>query len=128
MNLLLDTHTFIWYLEGHQELSKTCQNLIEERSNINFVSIASFWEIAIKLSIGGKLELSKPFEQLNQFAWDNNITILPIRFDHTTVVKSLPFYHKDPFDRIIIAQAIVDEMPILSRDGYFDSYSINRLW
>jgi PIN domain nuclease of toxin-antitoxin system len=128
VNLLLDTHTLIWYLEGNQELSQTCQHLIEERSNINFVSIASFWEIAIKLSIGGKLELSKPFEQLNQIAWDNNITVLPIRFDHTTAVKSLPFHHKDPFDRIIIAQAIVDNMPILSRDGHFDSYPISRLW
>lgn len=128
MNLLLDTHTLIWYLEGNQELSQTCQNLIEERSNTNFVSIASFWEIAIKLSIGGKLELSKPFEQLNQLVWENNITVLPIRFDHTSIVKSLPFHHKDPFDRIIIAQAIVDDMPILSRDGYFDAYPIRRLW
>lgn len=92
------------------------------------MSIASFREIAIKLSIGGKLELSKPFEQLNQLVWENNITVLPIRFDHTTVVKSLPFYHKDPFDRIIIAQAIIDDMPILSRDGYFDAYPIHRLW
>ncbi|QMW00521.1 type II toxin-antitoxin system VapC family toxin [Spirosoma foliorum] len=128
MNLLLDTHTLIWYLEGNAELSQACQNLIENPGNNNFVSIASFWEIAIKLSIGGKLELSKPFEQLYQLAWENNITVLPIRFDHTTTVKSLPFNHKDPFDRIIISQAIVDNMPVLSRDGHFDAYAIRRLW
>lgn len=115
-------------MEGSQELSQTCQNLIENPANNNFVSIASFWEIAIKLSIGSKLELSKPFEQLNQLAWENNITVLPIRFDHTTIVRSLPFHHKDPFDRIIISQAIVDDMLVLSRDGYFDAYAIRRLW
>ena len=91
MNLLLDTHTLIWYLEGSRELSQTSQKLIEDPGNINFVSIASFWEIAIKLSIGGKIELSQPFEKLNQLAWENNISIISIRFDHTTVIKSLHF-------------------------------------
>ncbi len=128
MNLLLDTHTLIWYLEGSQELSQTSQNLIDDAGNTNFVSVASFWEIAIKLSIGGKIELSQPFEKLSQLAWENSITILPIRFDHTTIVKSLPFHHKDPFDRIIIAQSIWDDMPIVSRDGHFDAYDIRRLW
>jgi PIN domain nuclease of toxin-antitoxin system len=74
VNLSLDTHALSWYLEGSHELSQTSQQLIEERSNTNFVSIASFWEIAINLSIGGKLELSKPFEQLNQLVWENNIS------------------------------------------------------
>ncbi|MBD2753628.1 type II toxin-antitoxin system VapC family toxin [Spirosoma validum] len=128
MNLLLDTHTLIWYLEGNLQLSQTCQNLIENPSNTNFVSIASFWEIAIKLSISGKLELSQPFDQLNRIVWENNITTLPIRFEHTALVRSLPFYHKDPFDRIIIAQSILDDMAVLSRDGHFDAYSIRRFW
>lgn len=128
MNLLLDTHTFIWYLEGSSELSETSRDLIENPDNTNFISIASFGEIAIKLSIGGKLELAKPFEKLNQFAWENNITVLPIRFPHTALVRTLPFYHKDPFDRIIIAQSIVEEMSILSRDSHFDAYSVHRVW
>ncbi len=128
MNLLLDTHTLIWYLEGSQELSQPCRSMIEDSANTNFVSIASYWEIAIKLSLVGKIELSQPFEQLHQIAWANNITTLPIRFDHTTVVKSLPFHHKDPFDRIIIAQAIVENMPVLSRDSHFASYPIRLIW
>ncbi|GAB4022933.1 type II toxin-antitoxin system VapC family toxin [Spirosoma koreense] len=128
MNLLLDTHTLIWYLEGDPQLSQTCRTLIEDAGNANFVSIASFWEIAIKLSIGGKLDLSQSFEQLNRIVWENNITTLPVRFDHTVVIRSLPFHHKDPFDRIIIAQSIVDEMALLSRDGHFDAYSIRRFW
>lgn len=128
MNLLLDTHTLIWYLEGNQDLSQTCRTMIEDSGNTNFVSIASFWEIAIKLSLNGKIELSQPFEHLNQIVWDNNITTLPVRFEHTVFVRSLPFYHKDPFDRIIIAQSITDTMPLLSRDSNFDSYSIHHIW
>lgn len=128
MNLLLDTHTLIWYLEGSDELSQTSRSLIENSANINFVSIASFWEIAVKLSISGKLELSVPFEKLSELVWQNNISILPIQISHTVAVRSLPFHHKDPFDRIIIAQAIVDDMLIVSRDGHFTSYPIRIAW
>lgn len=128
MNLLLDTHTLIWYLDGDAQLSNTCQSYIEDSANVNFVSIASFWEIAIKLSLGGKLGLSVPFEQLHQLVWQNNISILPIRFTHTAVVRSLPFHHKDPFDRLIIGQAMVEGMTILSRDGHFPVYGIPTVW
>ena len=128
MNLLLDTHTLIWYLEGDEQLSETCRTHIDDPLNINFISIASFWEIAIKLSIGGKLELSSSLEQLNQLVWQNNIAILPIQVGHTVVIRSLPFYHKDPFDRIIIAQAIVEDMTLLSRDGHFRSYPVRVVW
>lgn len=128
MNVLLDTHALIWYLEGNEALSETCRNIIEDPRNTNFVSITSFWEIAIKLSIGGKIGLSQPFVKLNQIAWENNITTLPVRFDHIVLLEQLPFHHKDPFDRMIIAQSIVEGMPILSRDGHFDKYPIRRIW
>ena len=86
MNLLLDTHVLIWYLEGNQELSINCRTAIEDSTNTNFVSIASFWEISIKLSIGNKLELSVPFDRLSQLTWQNNISVLPIHISHTSVV------------------------------------------
>jgi len=128
VKILLDTHTLIWYLEGNEELSQTCRNVIEDPDNANYVSIVSFWEIAIKLSIGGKIGLSQPFAQLNQVVWANNITILPVRFEHTAFIEQLPFHHKDPFDRMIIAQSIVENMPVLSRDGNFDKYPVQRIW
>jgi len=90
--------------------------------------MASFWEIAIKLSVIGKLELAVPFEQLSQLVWQNNISILPIQVDHTIVVRSLPFYHKDPFDRPVIAQAMVEDMIVLSRDGHFAPYPVQVVW
>jgi PIN domain nuclease of toxin-antitoxin system len=128
VNLLLDTHVLIWYLEGSQELSINCRSAIEDPTNTNFVSIASFWEISIKLSIGNKLELSVPFDHLSQLTWQNNIGVLPIHISHTSVVKSLEFHHKDPFDRLIIAQAIVENMVVLSRDKHFSSYPIRVVW
>ena len=128
MKLLLDTHILIWYLEGNQELSINRRAAIEDSANTNFVSIASFWEIAIKLSIAGKLELSVPFDQLSQLIWQNNISVLPIHVSHTSVIRSLPSHHKDPFDRLIIAQAMVENMAVLSRDKHFSSYPVQVLW
>ncbi|SOD99575.1 type II toxin-antitoxin system VapC family toxin [Spirosoma fluviale] len=128
MNLLLDTHTLIWYLEGSQELSVNCRIAIENPTNKIFVSVASFWELAIKLSIGGKIELSVSLDQLNELVRRNNISVLPVLVAHTVIVRSLPFYHKDPFDRIIIAQAMSDDMTVLSRDGHFSSYPIQVVW
>jgi len=72
--------------------------------------------------------LAVPFEQLSQLVWQNNISILPIQVDHTTVVRSSPFYHKDPFDRPVIAQAMVEDMIVLSRDGHFAPYPVQVVW
>jgi PIN domain nuclease of toxin-antitoxin system len=128
MNLLLDAHTLIWYLEGDSQLSETCRTHIDDPLNVNFISIASFWEIAVKLSIGGKIDLSVSLDRLSQLAWENNISILPIQVAHTVTVRSLPFFHKDPFDRLIIAQAIVDGMTVLSRDRQFRAYPVTVVW
>jgi PIN domain nuclease of toxin-antitoxin system len=128
VNFLLDTHTLIWYLEGSEELSSSCRSTIEDPSTRNFVSIASFWELGIKLSIGGKIELSVSLDQLHLLARQNNIIVLPILVAHTVVVRSLPFHHKDPFDRLIIAQAMVEDMTVLSRDRHFSSYGIRVIW
>ena len=92
-----------------------------------FVSVATFWEMAIKTSIG-KLEMKMPFTQLKGLITENGIEILPIDIEHTLLIAELPFYHKDPFDRLLIAQAINENMTLLSRDEKFLLYAIKTLW
>jgi PIN domain nuclease of toxin-antitoxin system len=90
--------------------------------------MASLWEIAIKVSIG-KLKISQPYDVfMKQVITSNHLIILPITVRHTTTVASLPFQHRDPFDRLLIAQAMVEEVPIISGDAAFDAYSVTRLW
>jgi len=127
MNYLLDTHTLIWFLEGVAELSQTSLEAIEKEGSNCFVSIASIWEIAIKISIN-KLEMKTSFEKLNQLIWQNSFELIPIRFEHTKELLKLPFHHKDPFDRIIISQAIIENLTIISKDNNFTFYDINCLW
>lgn len=128
MNLLLDTHTFLWFIDGNSRLSTTARTLIEEPTNSRFLSLASLWEMAIKVSMG-RLTFTQPFaplliDQLQR----NRITLLDILFAHTVAVSQLPFHHRDPFDRMLIAQAIVEQMPIISIDSVFDTYPVTRLW
>lgn len=99
---LLDTHTLIWFIEGSKELSRTARQTIEIENADNYVSIASLWEIAIKVSLG-KLELKTPFNQIDRQITQNGFEILPVTFEDTLIVSALPFHHRDPFDRIIIA-------------------------
>lgn len=127
MNILLDTHAFIWFLEGSDRLSDAAKQAIEAEENQCYVSIASIWEMAIKESIG-KLEMAIPFERLSGLIWENGIEILPIEFEHAQLISRLPFHHKDPFDRIIIAQSIVDNMLIISADAYFSAYTRSIIW
>ncbi|SRR6266404_1402361 len=103
MRLLLDTHTFLWFFIGDNTLSRTARTLIEDESNEKFFSIASLWEIAIKVSIG-KLTLTAPFDDIfpDQLA-KNGIDVLTITPAHASAVTNLPFHHRDPFDRLLIA-------------------------
>ena len=128
MNLLLDTHSFIWFVEDSPSLSAQARALIEEPTNAVFFSMASVWEMAIKVSLG-KLHLSQPFDLFipNQLLL-NDITILDITVNHTLLVATLPFHHRDPFDRLLIAQSLVERMPCVSIDSVFDAYSVDRLW
>ena len=128
MNLLLDTHTFIWFIMGSSNLSAHARALIEDVANEKFLSVASLWEIAIKLSIG-KLMLSAPFDVLiPQQLSLNGFELLNIEIDHAALVATLPFHHRDPFDRLLIAQASVEKMSVVSIDAVFDAYSVTRLW
>jgi len=105
VNYLLDTHTFLWFFEGNTNLSKKAKTIIENPKNINFVSIASIWEVAIKTKLG-KIKLGISLEDLKTEILKNNIEILPLDFEHIIELSTLDDLHRDPFDRIIISQAI----------------------
>jgi PIN domain nuclease of toxin-antitoxin system len=128
MRLLLDTHTFLWFIEGSSNLSDTVKNLIEDQGNQRFLSIASLWEISIKVSID-KLKLDMTItELLKQQVYGNAIELLEIRAEHLDELAKLPFYHKDPFDRLIITQSLVERIPIVTRDSLFERYPVQTLW
>ncbi|HEX7957359.1 MAG TPA: type II toxin-antitoxin system VapC family toxin [Pyrinomonadaceae bacterium] len=128
MRLLLDTHAFLWFLMGDPRLSASARALIQDVANERLLSVGSLWEMAIKTSLG-KLALSAPFDVLipQQLAI-NGVEPLGISVEHTAVVSTLPFHHRDPFDRLIIAQATVESIPIVSMDTAFDMYAVKRLW
>lgn len=128
MKLLLDTHSFIWFIEGNPALSRTARARIEDVSNVVLLSVASLWEMAIKTSTG-KLTLSRQYTELiPEQITHNHITLLDITIDHTIALTTLPFHHRDPFDRMLIAQSLTENMPIISVDTIFDGYGVNRLW
>lgn len=123
MKLLLDTHILIWYLEGHPNLSETHRSIIEDRRNLVAVSTAILWEMTIKISIG-KLELMDGFAAIEATLLLQGIRILPIQTAHLQRLLSLPFHHRDPFDRLIIAQALVEDMTLVSDDEFFPLYPV----
>lgn len=106
MNYLLDTHIFLWYIDGNPNLSPAAKSIIENSQSVKFVSIASFWELAVKSSIN-KLILNNQFEALPKYMIKNGFLLLSIDFKHLLNLKNLPLHHKDPFDRLIIAHAII---------------------
>ena len=128
MRVLLDTHAFLWFVLGDPQLSSTARSHIEDPGNEKLVSPASYWEIAIKISVQ-KYALSQPYEAfMQQGIADNGFLILPIVPQHTAVLTTLPFYHRDPFDRLIIAQAMVEQVPVISGDAAFAAYPVTRIW
>lgn len=128
MKLLLDTHSFLWFISGHANLPASARTLIEDPTNQSFVSVVSLWEMAIKIGLG-RLTLESPFETLiPQQLQQNGFGLLPITIPHLASVISLPFHHRDPFDRLLAAQATVEQMAVVGRDRSFDAYSIQRLW
>lgn len=128
MKLLLDTHSFLWFVDGSPRLSAAARILIEDAVNDVFLSVASVWEIAIKIG-AGKLDLGQPIERrIPEELRDNDIELLNITVDHTAVVAVLPLHHRDPFDRMLVAQAQAEQMPIISSDAVLDAYGVTRLW
>ena len=131
MKVLLDTHTFLWFVAGDAQLSQLARKAIEDLNNQRFLSIASLWEIAIKTNLG-KLNVIEENEKFADFfekeTWRNNIDLLPISLSHLAVVATLPQHHRDPFDRLLVAQAQSENLIILSADVTLDAYDITRHW
>lgn len=127
MKYLLDTHVLIWFLNGDKSLSPKARKAIESDKATNFVSIASIWEIAIKLGLD-RLSMKIPFEKLSIELDKNNFQLLPITFNDTAVLSTLAFHHRDPFDRLLISQSIANDFTLISKDKEFSAYKIKLLW
>lgn len=128
MRVLLDTHTFLWFCQDDPSLSAPARQLIEDPANQCFLSIATCWEVAIKVGLK-KLALGEPSADYFRNAIPSaGVVLLPISLDHATHVETLPLHHRDPFDRMLIAQSVLESMPLVSVDVAFDPYGITRLW
>jgi PIN domain nuclease of toxin-antitoxin system len=128
VKLLLDTHVLLWFLSGSSRLSVTARSAIEDMANERLFSVAGAWEIAIKASLG-KLDLAVPFEKLVPGELRANaIELLAITPAHLVAVMALPFHHRDPFDRMYVAQSAVEGATLVSADPALDAYGIQRLW
>lgn len=128
MRVLLDAHTFLWFALGDQKLSSHARSHIEDLGNEKLISPASYWEIAIKISLN-KYTLSHPFEEfMQQGIAGNGFIILPVEPKHTATLTTLPHHHRDPFDRLIIVQAMVEQIPVISGDAAFAAYPVTRIW
>ncbi|PWS33667.1 type II toxin-antitoxin system VapC family toxin [Pedobacter paludis] len=126
MNLLLDTHIVIWFITSDKNLSKTIKTQIEDPENKCFISIASYWELSIKYSLG-RIDLNAALEKIFDIIEESGFEILPITLTHILKLQQLEHIHNDPFDRIIIAQATVEKLTLVSKDAYFPSYQIRLI-
>lgn len=126
MRLILDTHAFLWFVLKDSKLSPAAIALISDLSNEVLISPASYWEIAIKVSLG-KYQIPGSFQiWIERQLLINSFETLPIQIAHAAKVAALPFHHRDPFDRLLIAQALTENIPIISVDNRFDQYSVER--
>jgi PIN domain nuclease of toxin-antitoxin system len=128
VNLLLDTHAFLWFLDDDARLVSPAKALIEDTANRKLVSMATCWEIAIKAGLK-RLDLGEPAATfLPRELANNGFDVLPIELAHATLVETLPPHHKDPFDRLLIAQLLIERFSVISADEAFDQYGVTRLW
>ena len=127
MNLLLDTHAFLWFIAGDKQLPDKVVDKITDPYNKCFVSIASIWEIVIKYSLG-KIEIRGGFKTIEDFLENNDMEVLPVKVSHTKKLLNLKKVHKDPFDRMIISQGIVEKLVIITRDEIFKEYKVKVSW
>ncbi|MDZ8091468.1 MAG: type II toxin-antitoxin system VapC family toxin [Nostoc sp. DedQUE05] len=128
MKFLLDTQAFLWFVLNDLALSQVACDLIVDPLNDILLSPASYWEIAIKVSIG-KYQIPENFETwMEHQIYVNEFEILPIKVVHAAAIVTLPFHHKDPFDRLLVAQALTEKIPIVSVDTVLDNYAVTRYW
>jgi len=128
MRLLSDTHTFIWSFSNTKKLSATVSKEFKNPANQIFLSVASVWEMQIKIKLN-KMVFNDTLENIiTEQQTVNNIQILPVQLSHALYLENLPLHHKDPFDRLLISQAIVENMILVSADANFIKYQVNLLW
>lgn len=128
MRLLLDTHSFLWYVLNDSQLSDTAESHISDPDNDVLVSAAVYWEIAIKVG-NKKLDLKEPFDDfMDRGIRGNDFEVLPVELRHASKLITLPFHHRDPFDRILVAQALTDGLRVVSIDEKLDAYGVQRIW
>ncbi len=128
MRLLLDTHTFIWWDSDPLRLTPQALEMCQNPENLLLFSVASVWEIQIKLQLG-KLKLVVPLPELIVAQQRiNKIEILPVKLEHVLALDKLPACHKDPFDRLLISQALVEEAVLVSKDPIFSEYPVRVVW
>lgn len=128
MRVLLDTHTVIWWVDQDSLLSSASHATIADPVNELLVSAATVWEIAIKLGLE-KLSLSMPYQRwMNQTLTDLRASLLPLTVEYAGTQAGLPYHHRDPFDRLIIAQALVEKVPVIGADSIFEEYGVSRIW
>ncbi len=128
MRVLLDTHSFLWLVTNDDRLSELARSVFLNPESVLLVSAATGFEISVKFSLG-KLKLSEPPREFVQNRLQNNaLTALPVTLAHTYRLASLPFHHKDPFDRLLVSQALEEDVPILSADVVLSDYGVERLW
>ena len=127
MAFLLDTHAFLWFVSGDNQLPSTVRDKIKDIHQPCFLSAASLWEITIKEQIG-KLTLNISLQELFEYADRNQIEVIPINYDHLLILSKLPPYHNDPFDRLIISQAIAENLILITRDKGLKKYKAAQQW
>lgn len=128
MRLLLDSHAVLWFFQASPQLSALAKATIEDAQNEKFVSVATCWELAIKAGLG-RFQLTEPIHALlSREITRNNFQTLDISVVHATSVESLPHHHRDPFDRLLIVQALAESLTVVGRDSVFDQYGVARVW
>ena len=128
MNLLLDTHAYLWFIGGDRRLSNVARSAIEDTENLKFISMASLWEITIKHGLG-KLQLKTDLRKvLTDHVIENGFDLLSVETDHLLALSQLPLHHRDPFDRLLIAQAAARKLTVCSADSVFSKYDVDLMW
>jgi PIN domain nuclease of toxin-antitoxin system len=128
MKALVDTHTFVWALLKDRRLSRTAKRTLTSDTDELVFSLVSLWEIAIKMKIGKFNDLGSSVAYIRDEMTEYGIELLPIRYEHILKLETLPLHHGDPFDRLLIAQAIAESLPILTGDKKFKAYDVKLIW
>ncbi len=129
MSYLLDTSTFVWFIYDERRLSDAAFSLLANSDELIYLSLVSIWELAIKANLGRGLELRQPFPEFIDYQLTTNrFKVLNIYISHLKRVSNLPLFHRDPFDRLLIAQSFVEDIPVITNDTAFDHYAIHRIW